>query len=250
MMAPATHTLVASLLGLVLFPTTPVHAQYTYELVPCITQIKRTFSADGFAHSYDTGCKGGELTMGVGGSAGSCSRAMNILVAQVLLPMGISASNVTGASLSINLTSSSGGGLPVSRCRPNVCHPERSEGEQIGQENQQTDSVCGQVVLTGLGARTLGTAGGSETFYAGYPNNTVWTSPATLLLLLQLQDSLRTFCAAQAVLPPRALLNSFHKLLCSLPLLCCLLSLHNYDVVTNAWQTHRTSEIRLPARAG
>eukprot|EP01052_Picozoa_sp_SAG31_P037752 SAG31_NODE_4923_length_2861_cov_1.583997_3_plen_172_part_00 len=128
-------------LASVLIASTPVVlASYTYEISPCVTEISRRFyeSDSSLQFTYGHDCASDLITLGVSGSANSCSRDWTVLVAQFLLP-NIPASTVTEVSFSATVSDPGGGGFPV--------------------------------VMYGLGTRSLDTSGDSTTFHGGYPMN-------------------------------------------------------------------------------
>ena len=80
---------------------------------PCVTVSERGFSAaDGLSFDLQNKCRSGSVTVGGGGSAGSCTRAWSVLVAQMALP-DVRGADVTDVALTFDTTQSSGGGLPV-----------------------------------------------------------------------------------------------------------------------------------------
>jgi hypothetical protein len=93
-----------------------VQAEYVYQVAPCATSISRRFLPDGAdaLYGYSDTCARTSLpiTVGTGGSAGSCSREFAMVLVHFLLPP-ISAESVVGVSFSATVADSAGGGMNV-----------------------------------------------------------------------------------------------------------------------------------------
>ena len=130
------HPIVALLMTKI--PT--VMASYTYDVSPCVTEISRRFyvSDSSVQFTYGHDCASSLATLGVSGSATSCSRDWTVLVVQFLLPQ-IPSGTVTSVSFSATVSDAGGSGFPV--------------------------------VMYGLGTRALDMSGDSTTFHGGHPMN-------------------------------------------------------------------------------
>eukprot|EP01051_Picozoa_sp_SAG22_P005523 SAG22_NODE_330_length_12211_cov_6.451948_10_plen_115_part_00 len=84
-----------------------------FEVPPCINEVLRRFTDDGFEYEYDNSCAEGTQQLGVTGSSGSCTRAFQVMVVHFMLPMISDTSTITSASFRTRVTDSSGSGMTL-----------------------------------------------------------------------------------------------------------------------------------------
>ena len=90
------------------------NSEYTYQVPLCVTSVARTYAEGSPAYNYAPSCSsaGSAVTIGVAGSAGSCSRNLNMPVFQFLLPQ-VNSASVIRVQLNVTIASSGGGGPTV-----------------------------------------------------------------------------------------------------------------------------------------